>query len=158
MSSTFKDLPKAHNYFKNWGNRNLTFKQVQNWICRFQALKYPNSWSPMLRWMNGWRIGAQSCLMLLKSSTAIDEYMLQQSSILHAILRILLPKHSNMLMDQGLIKNKARFVKNFEEKVREKIVKICETRSRSENYEVLIQFLLWLCYIYVLLMMHANHD
>ena len=47
-----------------------------------------------------------------------------------------------MLMDEGLIKNKARFVKNFEEKVRDKIVKICETRSRSENYEVLIQFLL----------------
>ena len=96
--------------------------------------------------------------MLLKSSTAIDENMLQQSSSLHAILRILLPKHSNMLMDQGLIKNKARFVEKFDEKVREKIVKICETRSRSQNSVMLITKTVMLMLLYDVLMMYANHD
>lgn len=38
-----------------------------------------------------------------------------------------------MLMDDDAIKNKARLVKNFEEKVREKIVKIFANGSRSEN-------------------------
>ena len=47
-----------------------------------------------------------------------------------------------MLVDQKLIKNKAMFVKIFDEKVREEVVKILETRSRSENYAMLIQFLL----------------
>ena len=57
-----------------------------------------------------------------------------------------------MHMDEGLIKEIAMFVEKFEEKVREKVVKILETRSRSENYAMLIQFLLCLGYIYVLLM------
>ena len=85
---------------------------------------------------------AQLHWILLESSTAMDGGELQQFQISLKIGESCFQKCPIMLMDQGLIKNKARFVKNFEEKVREKIVKICETRSRSENYEVLIQFLL----------------
>ena len=58
-----------------------------------------------------------------------------------------------MLMDDDAIKNKARLVKNFEEKVREKkIVKICETRSRSQNSVMLITKTVMLMLLYVLLM------
>ena len=44
----------------------------------------------------------------------------------HEILETLLQSSSIMLVDDDLIKNKAMFVKNFDEKVREKIVKIGE--------------------------------
>ena len=43
-----------------------------------------------------------------------------------------------MLVDEGLIKNKAMNMKNFDEKVREPNEENCENGSRSENYEVLI--------------------
>ena len=47
-----------------------------------------------------------------------------------------------MLVDQGLIKNKARFMNKFDEKVREPNEENCANGSRSENFDVLIQFLL----------------
>ena len=58
-----------------------------------------------------------------------------------------------MLMDQGLIKNKARFVKNFEEKVREPNCENCAIGSRSEQNDVLIQFSVMIMFIYGFLMM-----
>ena len=68
--------------------------------------------------------------------------VLQQFQNLLENLVVLLQSNSIMLMDHALIKNKAMFVKIFDEKVRGKIVKILETRSRSENYAMLMKFLL----------------
>ena len=47
-----------------------------------------------------------------------------------------------MLVDQGLIKNNARFMENFDEKVREPSEENDANGSRSEQNEVLISFLL----------------
>ena len=58
-----------------------------------------------------------------------------------------------MLGDDDAIKNKARLVNNFEEKVREKIVKICETRSRSQNSVIVNPKTVMLILLYGVLMM-----
>ena len=72
----------------------------------------------------------------------MDDGVLQQSSNLEEILVILLQSNSIMPLGDGLIKEIARFMEKIEEKVREKIEEILEPRSRSENYAMLIQFLL----------------
>jgi hypothetical protein len=79
---------------------------------------------------------------VLKSSTAIDEHMLQQSSIQLEILETLLQSCSTMLVNDDSTKNKAMDLKKFAEKVREPNCEDCANRSRSENFDVLIQFLL----------------
>lgn len=49
-----------------------------------------------------------------------------------------------MLVDEGLIKNKAMFMKKFDEKVREPNEENCENGSRSGNSDVLISFFVML--------------
>ena len=78
VQSVMKDLQHAYHNFMNHGIRNLTFKRMQNWIRLIQALPSPNSPSLALVWWFGWRFGAQLCLMLLKSSTAMNGSLLQQ--------------------------------------------------------------------------------
>ena len=63
-----------------------------------------------------------------------------------------------MLVDEGLIKNKAMFMKKFDEKVREPNEENCENGSRSENYDVLICFSVMLCLLYAVLIMFVNHN
>ena len=63
-----------------------------------------------------------------------------------------------MLVDQGLIKNKARFMEKFDEKVREPNEENCENGSRSENYDVLMKFSVMIMLLYGLLMVYANHN
>ena len=62
---------------------------------------------------------AQLHWILLESSTAMDGGELQQFQISSKIGESCFQKCPIMLRDQGLIKNKARFVKNLDEKVRE---------------------------------------
>ena len=63
-----------------------------------------------------------------------------------------------MLVDQGLIKNNARFMENFDEKVREPNEENDENGSRSEQNEVLMKFSVMIMLLYGLLMMYANHN
>lgn len=47
-----------------------------------------------------------------------------------------------MLVDDGTIKDKARFVQNFDEKVREFNGENCAKNLDLKNYELLMHFLL----------------
>ena len=51
-------------------------------------------------------------------------------------------KYPNMLVDDGTIKDKARFVQNFDEKVREFNGGNCAKNLDLKNYELLMHFLL----------------
>ena len=85
---------------------------------------------------------AQLHWILLESSTAIDGGELQQFQISSKIGESCFQKCPIMLVDQGLIKNNARFMEKFDEKVREPNEENDANGSRSEQNEVLIQFLL----------------
>ena len=79
--SWIQDLQHAYPNCMNCEIRNLTFKRLQNWIRDFQALRSKNRWSSMLVWWFGWMLDAQSCLILLKSTVAIDDASFNSSRI-----------------------------------------------------------------------------
>ena len=110
-------------------------------------------------WMNEWR--RVWVLIVLDMAGISNCHWWMQSFNSPQIARFLLDLASTMLhyapmwwINQEQGNAFAKFWWKLRKKWENKMKKV----FRSENYDVLIPFLLWLCYIYGLLMMYVNHN
>ena len=78
----------------------------------------------MLMLMNGRRIVAQLCLMMLKIQAAIDDALCNSARKQLGILESLLAEPSILLVDDGTMKNNTSSLENLQKKSRRKVERI----------------------------------